>query len=212
MVQSRLRPGRECGSPNCDRRSLAATFGAPWWGGGGYPELSPFVLGSYPIILGGFWLVGAGWLALWSAAREGRLATTEQYAALRHPQYVGFSQSWVASCCSGLAADRRNGATNGLTVPPSRRTGRSSPPAPAVRTGLGGLCVERPGVGSRICAPCCNTERSGCVPGRQVSLEGGQYVLRQIVPATTACRCGVGQTTVAADTAKPGSTGVYRAR
>ena len=59
-------------------------------GWGGDPELSPFVLGSYPIILGGFWLVGAGWSALWSAAREGRLATTGPYAALRHPQYVGF--------------------------------------------------------------------------------------------------------------------------
>lgn len=56
----------------------------------GNPELSPFVLASYPVIIGGFWLTGAGWSALWRAARDGRLATTGPYAALRHPQYAGF--------------------------------------------------------------------------------------------------------------------------
>jgi len=59
-------------------------------GWSGNPELSPFVLASYPVIVGGLWLTGAGWSALWRAAQEDRLATHGPYALLRHPQYAGF--------------------------------------------------------------------------------------------------------------------------
>lgn len=57
----------------------------------GTPQLSPFHLASYLFILGGFWLTGAGWAALWRASRADTLATDGAYARLRHPQYVGFT-------------------------------------------------------------------------------------------------------------------------
>ncbi len=36
------------------------------------------------------WLISVAWHLLWSAQRQGRLATTGPYARLSHPQYVGF--------------------------------------------------------------------------------------------------------------------------
>lgn len=74
---------------------LRLTFGdGHLWGAlvgwSGNPELSPFVLVSYPVLVAGFWLTGAGWSALWRAVQEGNLATTGPYRALRHPQYAGF--------------------------------------------------------------------------------------------------------------------------
>lgn len=60
-------------------------------GWNGTPQLSPFHLASYVFILGGFWLTGAGWAALWRATRADTLATDGAYARLRHPQYVGFT-------------------------------------------------------------------------------------------------------------------------
>ena len=56
----------------------------------GDPHLSPFHLASYVIIGGGFWLIASGWRVLWTATRDGRLATTGTYAYVRHPQYAGF--------------------------------------------------------------------------------------------------------------------------
>ena len=54
------------------------------------PHVSPFHLASYVFIIGGFWLISAGWRALFAAQREGALATTGPYAHIRHPQYLGF--------------------------------------------------------------------------------------------------------------------------
>ena len=56
----------------------------------GNPHLSPFHLVSYGLILGGFWLIAAGWKVLFEAHKTGRLATTGAYAHVRHPQYLGF--------------------------------------------------------------------------------------------------------------------------
>jgi protein-S-isoprenylcysteine O-methyltransferase Ste14 len=56
----------------------------------GDPHVSPFHLASYVFIIGGFWLISAGWRALVAAQREGALATTGPYARVRHPQYLGF--------------------------------------------------------------------------------------------------------------------------
>ena len=59
-------------------------------GWSGDPHLSPFHLASYGFIVGGFWLIAAGWRVLFAAQKEGRLATTGPYARVRHPQYDGF--------------------------------------------------------------------------------------------------------------------------
>jgi protein-S-isoprenylcysteine O-methyltransferase Ste14 len=56
----------------------------------GDPHVSPFHLASYVFIIGGFWLIAAGWKALFAAHKEGALATTGPYARVRHPQYLGF--------------------------------------------------------------------------------------------------------------------------
>ena len=56
----------------------------------GDPHVSPFHLASYVFIFGGFWLIYAGWKALFAATKAGQLATTGPYARLRHPQYAGF--------------------------------------------------------------------------------------------------------------------------
>ena len=56
----------------------------------GDPHLSPFHLASYAFIIGGFWLISAGWKALYTAQKKGELATTGPYARVRHPQYLGF--------------------------------------------------------------------------------------------------------------------------
>jgi protein-S-isoprenylcysteine O-methyltransferase Ste14 len=57
----------------------------------GTPQLSPFHLTSYVLLVGGFWLTGAGWAALSRATRAGTLATDGPYARMRHPQYAGFT-------------------------------------------------------------------------------------------------------------------------
>lgn len=56
----------------------------------GDPHVSPFHLVSYVFIIGGFWLIVAGWRALLRALRNDTLAATGPYARLRHPQYSGF--------------------------------------------------------------------------------------------------------------------------
>jgi protein-S-isoprenylcysteine O-methyltransferase Ste14 len=59
-------------------------------GWNGDPHLSPFHLASYVVMGAGFFLLSKAWPVLWKAQREERLATTGPYAAVRHPQYVGF--------------------------------------------------------------------------------------------------------------------------
>ncbi len=56
----------------------------------GDPHLSPFHLASYVVMGAGFIVLARAWPVLWRAQREGRLATTGPYAAVRHPQYAGF--------------------------------------------------------------------------------------------------------------------------
>ena len=56
----------------------------------GDPHFSPFHLASYAFIIGGFWLISAGWKALYVAQKKGELATSGAYARIRHPQYLGF--------------------------------------------------------------------------------------------------------------------------
>lgn len=56
----------------------------------GDPHVSPFHLASYAFIIGGFWLIAAGWKALFAAVKADELATTGPYARVRHPQYLGF--------------------------------------------------------------------------------------------------------------------------
>jgi len=41
-------------------------------------------------VLGGFWLIAAGWRVLFAALKAETLATTGPYARLHHPQYAGF--------------------------------------------------------------------------------------------------------------------------
>ena len=56
----------------------------------GDPHVSPFHLASYVFIIGGFWLITAGWRVLFAALKADTLATSGPYARLRHPQYAGF--------------------------------------------------------------------------------------------------------------------------
>ena len=56
----------------------------------GDPHLSPFHLASYVVMISGFVVLSKAWPVLWRAQREHRLATTGPYAAVRHPQYLGF--------------------------------------------------------------------------------------------------------------------------
>lgn len=61
-----------------------------FFGWQGSPHFGPFHLLSMAFIVGGFYMIAAGWGTLYAAQKEGRLATTGLYARLRHPQYVGF--------------------------------------------------------------------------------------------------------------------------
>jgi methanethiol S-methyltransferase len=54
------------------------------------PHFGPFHILSFAFIGGGFWLISAGWQALYGAQRTKRLAGTGIYARIRHPQYDGF--------------------------------------------------------------------------------------------------------------------------
>ena len=57
----------------------------------GDAHVSPFHLGSYAFIIGGFWLISAGWKQLYTAQKTRTLATSGPYAWIRHPQYAGFA-------------------------------------------------------------------------------------------------------------------------
>lgn len=57
----------------------------------GSPHFGPFHLLSTAFIIGGFYLIAAGWRTLYAAQKEGKLATTGLYAWVRHPQYAGFA-------------------------------------------------------------------------------------------------------------------------
>ncbi len=54
------------------------------------PHFGPFHLLSFAFIAGGFFLISAGWKALYEAQRRHSLATSGVYDYVRHPQYVGF--------------------------------------------------------------------------------------------------------------------------
>ena len=72
---------------------LGHDFGHLWYtllGFRGDPHLNPIHIASNLLILGGFLLLSASWRVLYSAQREGTLATTGPYAYVRHPQYIGF--------------------------------------------------------------------------------------------------------------------------
>jgi protein-S-isoprenylcysteine O-methyltransferase Ste14 len=56
----------------------------------GDPHWDPLHVASYLLIGGGFWLLAAAWPVLYTARREGALATWGPYARIRHPQYAGF--------------------------------------------------------------------------------------------------------------------------
>lgn len=76
--------------PGVDLSHDAGHLWADLVGWRGDPHLSPFHLASYAFIVGGFWLIYAGWKVLFGAIKAGELATTGPYARVRHPQYLGF--------------------------------------------------------------------------------------------------------------------------
>ena len=56
----------------------------------GDAHVSPFHFASYAFIIGGFWLISAGWKQLYTAQKTHALATSGPYKRIRHPQYAGF--------------------------------------------------------------------------------------------------------------------------
>ncbi len=54
------------------------------------PHFGPFHLLSFAFIGGGFILLSNAWKVLYAAQKNHTLATGGPYAAIRHPQYVGF--------------------------------------------------------------------------------------------------------------------------
>lgn len=72
---------------------LSHDFGHLWYtllGFQGDPHSNPIHVASNVLIACGFFLLAAAWRVLYSAQREGRLATTGPYGYVRHPQYAGF--------------------------------------------------------------------------------------------------------------------------
>lgn len=54
------------------------------------PHFGPFHILSSILIFGGFIMLSSAWKVLYQAQSQHKLATTELYARMRHPQYVGF--------------------------------------------------------------------------------------------------------------------------
>lgn len=54
------------------------------------PHFGPFHMLSSILIFGGFIMLSSAWRVLYQAQSQHKLATTELYARMRHPQYVGF--------------------------------------------------------------------------------------------------------------------------
>ena len=72
---------------------LGHDFGHLWFtllGFKGDPHLNPIHIASNVLIVAGFFLLAGAWRVLYSAQREGKLATAGAYAYVRHPQYVAF--------------------------------------------------------------------------------------------------------------------------
>lgn len=68
-------------------------FGHLWYsllGFKGDPHWNPVHIASNVIIAGGFLLLSASWQKLFTAQRNGTLASTGAYAWIRHPQYAAF--------------------------------------------------------------------------------------------------------------------------